>query len=84
MGNCMPLQLGLKERCPCLPSGVVGQLSTLLAEPVFRHQGSPLLQLVPLLGVALDDICHAMPAECHHIAQLLAPACLHTGPVNQQ
>ena len=53
---------------PGLPSGIVGQLCALLAEPIFSHHGAMLLQLIQLLSVALDDICHAMAAECHHIA----------------
>ena len=61
-----------------LPSGIVGQVGALLCEPVLSDHAAPLLHFIPLLCVALDDICHAVPAECHYIAQLLAPSCLHT------
>ena len=66
-----------------LPSSFVGKLCALLAEPVFSNHGASLLQLIPLLSVALDDICHAVTAERHHIAQLLAPPCLHIGTATQ-
>lgn len=60
------------------PFGAVGESGALLAEPVFGDQGAALPKLVPLLCVALHDISHTMPAEGNHIAELFAPACLHT------
>lgn len=56
---------------------VIGSESgALLVQPVLSDQGAPLLELVPLLGVALHDISHAVSAECHNVAQLLVPPCL--------
>ncbi len=58
------------------PSLVGSQSGALLVQPFLSDQGAPLLELVPLLGVALHDITHAVSAECHNIAQLLVPPCL--------
>ncbi len=58
------------------PSVIVSQSGALVVQPVLSDQGAPLLELVPLLGVALHDISHAVSAERHNIAQLLVPACL--------
>jgi len=58
------------------PSVVGSQSGALVVQPFLSDQGAPLLELVPLLGVALHDITHAVSAECHNIAQLLVPPCL--------
>ncbi len=52
------------------------QSGALLLKPVLTDKRALLLELVPLLGVALHDISHAVSAECDNIAQLLAPPCL--------
>ena len=52
------------------------QSGALLLQPVLTDQRAPLLELVPLLGVGLHDISHAVPAECDNVAQLLVPPCL--------
>lgn len=65
----------------CAPSTVRSQTPALLREPVLTDLCAPLLELVPLLGVALHDIGDTMSAESHHIIQLLAPPCLpHSSP----
>lgn len=77
----IPLQNMMRaDRSMELPSSMIGQVGALLAKPLLCHQAAALLHLVTLPCVALDDICHAMPAEGHHIVQLLAPSCLHAGP----
>lgn len=58
------------------PSVICSQGGALVLQPVLSDQRAPLLELVPLLGVALHDISHAVSAECDNIAQLLAPSCL--------
>ncbi len=58
------------------PSVVGSQSGALVVQPFLSDQGAPLLELVPMLGVALHDISHAVSAECHDVAQLLVPPCL--------
>ena len=50
------------------PSVIGSQGGALLMQPVLSDQRAPLLQLVPLLGVPLHDISHAVPAECNDVA----------------